>query len=126
MSQIVDSIQNIQLLEYKLHQDTLALNKILKWEKSIKKRIESAKIQIQILKKERPKQEPISKIPIQIQSDRKFRSQQEKELKSNSANNLRLTQLTEIFHNSTSLTESSSTSELLIIPNKSIKKLRKT
>ncbi|CAF0810941.1 unnamed protein product, partial [Brachionus calyciflorus] len=83
MSQIMDSIDDIQLLEYKLHQDSLALTKIIKWEKSIKRRIESAKLQIQILKKERPKQESIT-------------------------NNLRLTETSD-FNNS--LTESSITKE---------------
>ena len=44
----MNQVDNIQILEYKLHQDYLALKKILKWEEKMQKRIEQTKLQLQI------------------------------------------------------------------------------
>ncbi|CAF0861587.1 unnamed protein product [Brachionus calyciflorus] len=70
MSHKINPNDNIQLLEFKLNQDLIALKKVLKWEKAIEKRIEATKLQIQALKSS--KQKPMSKIPVPVHPNRKF------------------------------------------------------
>ena len=45
------TIEYIQLLEYKLQQDLMAHNKVMKWAKTIQKRIECTQAQLDTLKR---------------------------------------------------------------------------
>ena len=105
MSHKINPNDNIQLLEFKLNQDLIALKKVLKWEKAIEKRIEATKLQIQALKSS--KQKPMSKIPVPVHPNRKFTPKKNKELASNTAEILNSTEAPEFSNKSTTIINSS-------------------
>jgi hypothetical protein len=89
-TQRTNSIDYIELLEYKLQQDLLAQKKILKWARTIQTRIEQTKANINNLKRYKPntttnrKQvKTISRIPIPSKSFHKTTSNQEQPIMPN-------------------------------------------
>ena len=89
----MNQIDNIKLLEYKLHQDHLALKKILKWEEKMQKRIEQTKLQLQTLKQDKSiflsKQiqcKSSSKIPVPVHKVCKIVSKSRQQVSSNIQN----------------------------------------